>query len=74
MPETETAFARRLSALSAEAGLTGNALAVRAGMSATYVRDLMRGAKAPSLEVAQRLAKVLSETLGECVTTADFEE
>jgi transcriptional regulator with XRE-family HTH domain len=53
---------RVLRALRKEAGLTQEALGFRAGLHATYVSDIERGARNPSFEVMARLFLALGVT------------
>ncbi len=55
----ENAFARVLRSFRATAGLSQEELAFRAGLHRTYVSQLERGIKSPSLKTAMRLSEVL---------------
>lgn len=54
----------RLRELRQEAGISASKLAWLSDLSSTYIYDLEKGRKSPSLEVAGRLAVTLSELLG----------
>lgn len=47
-----------------EAGISASKLAWMSDLSSTYIYDLEKGRKSPSLEVAWRLAKTLGGLLG----------
>lgn len=56
---------RRVADLRAAAGLTRNALAVRAGVDPGFLGHIERGTKRMSLETAQQLTEALDVSLAE---------
>lgn len=61
--DSSVAFGLALKALRLEAGLSQHGLALEAGMSRTYVSELERGVKEPTLSTMLRLAEALGQTL-----------
>jgi transcriptional regulator with XRE-family HTH domain len=59
MTELNIAFGQRLQGLRRERGLSKEALASRAGMHATVIRRLERGAREPRISTVIRLARGL---------------
>ncbi|MBA4001090.1 helix-turn-helix transcriptional regulator [Brevundimonas sp.] len=55
-----TRLGKRVRALRREAGLSQEELAFRAGMKRSYVSDLERGTRNPSVRALERLATGLS--------------
>lgn len=55
------AFGRTLRAARARAGLSQERLAFRGGVHPTYISQLERGLKSPSLDVLAALAKALHQ-------------
>jgi transcriptional regulator with XRE-family HTH domain len=57
-------LARNLRVLRSERGWSQEQLAFEAGMHRTYISDIERGARNPTIEVVDRLAKTLSVAPG----------
>ena len=57
-------LASNLRTLRAERGLSQEAFAFEVGLHRTYVSDLERGARNPTIEVVDRIAAALSVTPG----------
>ncbi len=57
--DVDIAFGRYLSELRATCGLTQSALSKRAGLHRTYVSQLERGLKSPTLTTLHKIASVL---------------
>ena len=64
-PTISQDFGKRVRALRAEAGLSQEKLAEKAGMHPTYLSDIERGQRNPTLEVISRLAKALGVRIRE---------
>ena len=64
-PTISQAFGKRVRALRVEAGLSQEKLAEKAGMHPTYLSDIERGQRNPTLEVISRLAKALGVRIRE---------
>jgi len=58
-------LARNLRELRSKAGLSQEALADEAGLHRTYMSDLERGQRNPSIVIADRIAKALNVSIGE---------
>jgi len=65
MEDIHSRLARNLRTLRKQKGLSQEAFADEAGLHRTYVSDLERGRRNPSLEVIDKLAKALGVTAGE---------
>lgn len=64
VPDQDT-FAARLLALREAAGLTKNALAVKAGVSPIEITRYEQGLKRPTLQTAAKLTEALGVSLAE---------
>lgn len=62
-------FGKKLRALREERGWSQEEFADRAGLHRTYVSAVERGVRNPTLSVLERLAKALSVSLSELVTS-----
>jgi transcriptional regulator with XRE-family HTH domain len=71
-PEAEV-FGKRLRALRAGKGLTQVSLAEASGLIDTYISDMERGLKVPSLTTLIRLAVALDCRVGDLVAAFDEE-
>ena len=63
--EIGKALARNVARLRKEAGLSQEAFADHAGIHRTYISDIERAARNPTIEVVERLAKALGVTPGQ---------
>lgn len=63
MEDLRAAFGERVRGLREERGWSQEALAERAGLHFTYVSQIERGTRNPTLTVVARLAAALGETL-----------
>ena len=72
-PEAEV-FGRQLRQIRTERGLTQRALAEASGLIDTYISDMERGLKVPSLTTLLRLAAALRCKVGELVAAFDHEK
>jgi len=66
-------FATVLRKLRLEKGLSQEAFAFEAGIHRTYVSQLERGLKSPSLKTIQKIATVLNITLSELMALVENE-
>lgn len=57
-------FGRRVKKARKESRLSQEALAHEAGSNRTYISDVERGTRNPSIEVVERIAKALNVTIG----------
>ena len=64
----EKAFGRRLQGKRLERGLSQEELAHRSGLHRTYISQLERGLKSPSLATIYALASVLEEDAGSLIS------
>lgn len=69
----EQAFARTLKHLRESRHLSQETLAAQAGLHRTYVSQLERGLKNPSLQTLYKLAKVLKLSLSEFLMHVEAE-
>ena len=67
----EKAFARVVKKLRADKGLSQETLAFESELHRTYVSQLERGIKSPSLKTISRLAKALGVTASDLVRRAE---
>lgn len=67
MTDIKTKFGKHLRKLRVERRLTQEELAERAGMHFTYIGQIERGLRNPSLINLQKLAKALKVTSGELI-------
>ena len=58
-------FGKNVKTKRLELGLSQEALAFEAHSNRTYISDVERGTRNPSIEVVQRIAKALGVTMGE---------
>lgn len=65
MEDVRHRLAQNLQKLRRAKGLSQEAFAHEAGIHRTYVSDLERGARNPTIEVVDRLARALSVPLGD---------
>ena len=70
-PQLNVAFGRVLRAYRLQAGLTQEALASACGIDPTYVSQLERGKKSPSLNVTQALAEAFQRSAHDLVREAE---
>jgi len=57
-------FGKNVKAKRLELGLSQEALAFEAKSNRTYISDVERGTRNPSIEVVERIAKALGVTMG----------
>ncbi len=58
-------FGKNVKTKRLELGLSQEALAFDANSNRTYISDVERGTRNPSIEVVERIAKALGVTMGE---------
>jgi len=58
-------FGKNVKAKRLELGLSQEALAFEAKSNRTYISDVERGTRNPSIDVVERIAKALGVTMGE---------
>jgi transcriptional regulator with XRE-family HTH domain len=64
-------FGRTLSRIRKDRGLSQEELAFRADLHRTYISQLERGLKSPSLDTIERIAKVLQLRASELIRHAE---
>ena len=73
MDEIDAAFARTLRALRTQRNLPQEAFALDAGLHRTYVSQLERGLKTPSLKTIYKITQVLGISLQEFAALVERE-
>lgn len=73
LPMVDQAFARALRQLRTDKGLSQEALGLEAGLHRTYVSQLERGLKSPSLKTLYKIALVLNVNLVELMSLVQRE-